>query len=93
MAVRFVLSSATAFEGCGFHATNGPDGACYDSRKMGEAPMDSLEQRDPATEEPVEQILDREWEQKTAERRDERPSVEPFDPYFGRRRKEVLAWF
>jgi hypothetical protein len=55
--------------------------------------MDSLEQRDPATEEPVEQIIDREWEPKTAERREDRPSVEPFDPYFGRRRKEVLAWF
>src|SRR5918912_467753 len=60
MAVLFVLSSGIAFEGCGFHATNGPDGACYDSRKMGEGPMDSLEQRDPATEEPVEQTLDRE---------------------------------
>jgi|GraSoiStandDraft_46_1057282.scaffolds.fasta_scaffold231142_2 hypothetical protein len=56
--------------------------------------MDSLEQRDLATEEPVEPGLDREWEPKASERREERPAVEPFDPYFGLpRRKEFVAGF
>lgn len=55
--------------------------------------MDELQQRDPATEEPVEPRVEREWEPNGFERREERPTVEPFDPYFGRRPKEALAWF
>ena len=55
--------------------------------------MDDLQEREPAMEEVLETRVEREWEPNGFERKEDRPSVEPFDPYFGRRPKEALAWF
>ena len=55
--------------------------------------MDNLDEREPGSEERVEPSIEREWEPNGFERREERPAIEPFDPYFGRRPKEAFAWF
>ena len=53
--------------------------------------MDDLEDRADAADDRKPKA-DREWEP-TGDRQDEKPAVEPFDPYFGRRKAEKFSWF
>lgn len=53
--------------------------------------MDDLEDRVEAADDRTEKT-EREWEPAAVERRDEKPAVEPFDPYFGRRKNEKFFW-
>jgi hypothetical protein len=53
--------------------------------------MDGLEDRAQAADDHNDHDVLPDWEKKPGEGRDEKPLVEPFDPYFGRR-KDTLSW-
>ncbi|HEX8167058.1 MAG TPA: hypothetical protein VF601_14905 [Beijerinckiaceae bacterium] len=53
--------------------------------------MDDLEDRAKAAEDPKEKT-EYDWDITSIEGRDDRPAVEPFDPYFGRRPAEKSFW-
>lgn len=53
--------------------------------------MDDLEDRADAANDRNEKT-EREWEPTLVDARDEKPAVEPFDPYFGRRKAEKFSW-
>jgi hypothetical protein len=53
--------------------------------------MDDLEDRGKAADDPKEKT-DYDWDVIPSEGRDDRPVVEPFDPYFGRRSTDKSFW-
>jgi hypothetical protein len=53
--------------------------------------MDDLEDRVQAADDPTDKT-DYEWDSNSIEGRDEKPPVEPFDPYFGRRKFDTFFW-
>ena len=53
--------------------------------------MDDLEDRAKAADDQNEKT-ECEWDIASSERLDDRPAVEPFDPYFGRRPADKFFW-
>ena len=53
--------------------------------------MDDLEDRATAADDRNDK-REAEWDSAFAERREEKPAVEPYDPYFGRK-PEGFSWF
>ncbi len=76
--------------GCDIWVTPLPRGRCYERIVgMGDL-MDDLEDRAKAAED-LKEKPGYDWDV-TSEGRDDKPAVEPFDPYFGRRPSEKSFW-
>jgi hypothetical protein len=77
-------------DGCDIWVTPLPRGRCYDTIVgMGDL-MDDLEDRAKAADD-LKEKPGYDWDV-TSEGRDDKPAVEPFDPYFGRRPSEKSFW-
>ncbi len=76
--------------GCDIWVTPHRRGRCYERIVgMGDL-MDDLEDRAKAAED-LKEKPGYDWDV-TSEGRDDKPAVEPFDPYFGRRPSEKSFW-
>ena len=77
--------------GCDIWVTPLPRGRCYDTISLGMGDlMDDLEDRAKAADD-LKEKPGYDWDV-TSEGRDDKPAVEPFDPYFGRRPSEKSFW-